>query len=106
MIPVANEETGEVTHIDERDILFLVVKRGTTYFHTWKGTYRRIKGAEEFAAIYEPKGFTRVDRHIFAQADKITRHDKLLRIAYFDHPESEYPTQACFFGTEYGKKLK
>jgi DNA-binding LytR/AlgR family response regulator len=105
MIPVAHEETGELTYIDEKDILFLVVKKGTTYFHTWCGTYRRIKGAEEFAQVYEQKGFTRVDRNILAQADLITRYDKLLRIAYFDHPESKYPTQACFVGGEYGKNL-
>jgi DNA-binding LytR/AlgR family response regulator len=104
MIPVANEETGEVSYLDEKDILFLVVKKGTTYFHTWKGTYRRIKGADEFAAIYEPMGFTRVDRNILAQTDLVTRYDPLLRIAYFDHPD--YPTQACFIGSGYGKTLK
>ncbi len=104
MIPVANEETGAVSYLDEKDILFLVVKKGTTYFHTWKGTFRRIKGADEFSAIYEPKGFTRVDRNILAQTDLITRYDALLRIAYFDH--RDYPTQACFIGNQYGKTLK
>lgn len=103
MIPAINEQTGEFKNIEEVDILFLIVKKGTTYFHTYTGTYRRIKGSEEFSIVFAPLGFTQVDRNTLAQMDLITRYDPLMRIAYFDSPN--HPAQACFVTSDIGREL-
>lgn len=103
MIPAINIDTGAFENIDEKEVLFLTVRKETTYFHTWRGTFRRIKGIAEHQKAFEPFGLTRVDRNSLAQIDLITRYDPLFRIAYFDNPEHQ--TQACLVDSKNGKEI-
>lgn len=103
MIPAINIDTGEFENIDGKEILFLTIRKDTTYFHTWRGTFRRIKGVEEHLIAFEPYGLTQIDRNSLARFDLITRYDPLYRIAYFDNPE--YPTPACLVDSKNGKEI-
>lgn len=101
MIPAINIDTGEFENVDEKDILFLTIRKNTTYFHSWRGTFRRIKGTAEHVIAFEPYGLSQIDRNSLARIELITRYDPLYRIAYFDNPD--FPTQACLVDSKSGK---
>lgn len=102
-IPGINIDTGELRILPVKYILFVTVKKEAIYLHTFTGTYRPIKGLKEYFMAFGLFGFESVDRSTFAQLDKMTRYDRILRIAYFENPD--YPTQACFVSEEKGRVL-
>lgn len=104
MIPAVNEETGEIEFIPIQEILFIkIFKNDMVYYHTFKGTYRRIKGVSEYMQAFAQKGFSPAFRSILAQVERATRYNPIYRMAYFDH--EEYLTQACEVSKEVGEYL-
>lgn len=104
MIPAVNEQTGEIEFIPMEEILFIkIFKNDVVYYHTFKGTYRRVKGVAEYTKAFEQKGFSAAFRSIIAQVDRATRYDRIYRMAYFDH--ENYHTQACEVSKEVGEYL-
>jgi DNA-binding LytR/AlgR family response regulator len=104
MIPAVNEATGKIEFIPIQEILFIrIFKNDVVYYHTFKGTFRRVKGVSEYTKAFEQRGFSEASRSILAQVDRATRYDRIYRMAYFDH--DEYYTQACEVSKDVGEYL-